>query len=124
MVRLAGVRFSPFDGGLGDRAETLRIPRDRGIVGAAVNSGEAVNVRDAYEDPRFNRAVDQATGYRTRNIFCIPLRDKNGEVFGAAQLLNKKSGDDFDSDDEDRFEELMKSMGVVLESWWSMSQSR
>jgi putative ABC transport system ATP-binding protein len=110
--------------GLGDRAETLRIPRDRGIVGAAVNSGEAVNVRDAYEDPRFNRAVDQATGYRTRNIFCIPLRDKNGEVFGAAQLLNKKSGDDFDSDDEERFEELMKSMGVVLESWWSMSQRR
>lgn len=99
---------------------TIRIPRDKGIVGAAVNSGESIHVPDAYDDPRFDSSVDENTGYRTRNIFCVPLRNHAGEIFGAAQLLNKNDGTDFDSEDEDRFQELMQSMGVVLESWWAM----
>ena len=101
---------------------TIRIPRDRGIVGAAINSGESIRVPDAYDDPRFDSSVDESTGYRTRNIFCIPLRNQAGEVFGAAQLLNKNDGTDFDSADEEQFQGLMQSMGVVLESWWAMGQ--
>ena len=103
---------------------TIRIPRDRGIVGAAVESGSTIHVPDAYADPRFDQATDRETGYRTRNILCIPLINQDGEVFGAAQLLNKKAGNDFEGSDEGRFGDLMHSMGVILESWRTMTERR
>ena len=31
-------------------------------------------VNDAYADPRFNRDIDEQTGYTTRNIVCAPVR--------------------------------------------------
>lgn len=101
---------------------TIRIPRDRGIVGATVTSGRSIHVPDAYQDPRFDQATDRETGYRTRNMLCIPLINQAGEVFGAAQLLNKAAGQAFEDSDERRFAELMGSMGVIVESWRTMSE--
>jgi hypothetical protein len=80
-----------------------------------------VSVPDAYAEPLFNRAVDEETGFRTRNILAVPLRDANERVFGVAELLNKAQGEKFDAEDEKRFCELMKSMQVLLESWWRMA---
>ena len=53
---------------------TIRIPSSRGIAGAAATQRQIVNIPDAYADPRFNRAVDLQTGFRTRNILacCAP----------------------------------------------------
>ncbi|MFP6640195.1 MAG: GAF domain-containing protein, partial [Myxococcota bacterium] len=106
------------------RSFTIRIPRDRGIVGSVVSSGQTVHVADAYTDSRFDPSTDQETGFHTRNIFCIPLMDQSGEVFGAAQLLNKRGGAEFQRSDEDRFNELMQSMGVILSSWAAMVARR
>src|SRR5579859_2829114 len=39
----------------------IRIPLDRGIAGAVASSGHAINLPDAYADPRFNPAVDKQT---------------------------------------------------------------
>ncbi len=50
-------------------------------------------IRDAYSDPRFNRSVDEQTGFVTRNILCAPIRTVKGEIIGVAQTLNKKKGD-------------------------------
>jgi adenylate cyclase len=36
-------------------------------------------------------------------------------------MLNKRGGVPFDADDEDRFQEFMASVGVILESWWRMA---
>ena len=106
------------------RSFTIRIPRDRGIVGSVVSSGRSVNVPDAYADSRFDPSADRETGFRTRNIFCIPLLDQSGEVFGAAELLNKRGGAEFQRSDEDRFCELMQSMAVILASWSTMGAKR
>jgi len=70
----------------------IRIPSQAGIAGAAFTSGEVLVVPDAYADPRFNRAVDLASGYRTRNILAVPITDKSGERLGIVQVLNKRGG--------------------------------
>lgn len=100
---------------------TARVAMGVGIVGRVFETGEPLLVPDAYAEPLFNRAVDEETGFRTRNILAVPLRDSKGEVFGVAQLLNKTDGDAFDLEDETRFSELMKSMQVLLQSWWRMA---
>lgn len=80
-------------------ASEIRIPRGTGIAGAVAISGEVVNLSDAYADSRFNPAVDRATGYSTRNMLCVPMRNSRGDIVGVLQLLNKRTGD-FDRDDE------------------------
>src|SRR5262249_45210919 len=46
----------------------IRIPIEVGLAGHVARTGEVVNILDAYEDARFNRAVDLATGYRTHAV--------------------------------------------------------
>jgi len=78
----------------------IRVPLGAGIAGAVAATGTSVRVGDAYLDPRFNRAVDAATGYRTRNILCVPMVDTQGEVVGVVQALNRKDGAFTEEDEE------------------------
>jgi adenylate cyclase len=70
----------------------IRIRATTGIAGAVFASGMTEIVTDAYQDPRFNHEVDRWTGYRTRNILCVPLRNRLGQTIGVTQVLNKRSG--------------------------------
>jgi energy-coupling factor transporter ATP-binding protein EcfA2 len=104
-----------------------RVRRRSGIAGAVAASGTPVRVDDAYADPRFNPEIDQRTGFRTRSILALPVRDREGRVFGVAQLLNRRDGRPFDASDEERFTSFTARLGVILESWqrldrWSRSR--
>jgi len=70
----------------------IRIPLDAGIAGAVATRGVPVRIDDAYQDPRFNREVDHATGYHTRSILCVPMLSTTGEVVGVIQALNRADG--------------------------------
>ena len=53
------------------------------------------------QDPRFNQEVDKQTGYRTRNILCMPILNYEGEIMGVAQIMNKTDGEAaFTTEDE------------------------
>lgn len=41
------------------------------------------------QDDRFNRDIDTQTGYRTKALLCMPIKDVSGEVVGVAQVINK-----------------------------------
>jgi HD-GYP domain-containing protein (c-di-GMP phosphodiesterase class II) len=84
----------------------IRVPLTQGIAGAVARSGELVNLRDAYDDPRFQRDWDTKNNFRTRAILCVPMRDTRGEVTGVIQALNATDGA-FDSEDE----ELLLAIG-------------
>jgi sigma-B regulation protein RsbU (phosphoserine phosphatase) len=93
----------------------IRLPLGRGIVGYVAKSGEILNIPDAYLDSRFNRDVDAQTGFRTRSILCLPIRNKKGKVIAALQLLNKRSGG-FTSEDVDFLLTLSDHMALALEN--------
>jgi len=69
------------------------VPWDKGIVGWVYQHEEELVVPDAYKDFRFNPEVDRRTGYRTRNILAIPLKDRLGNMLGVYQAINKLNGD-------------------------------
>src|SRR3954468_13893472 len=85
----------------------IPIPIDRGIAGAVATTNAAINIPDAYKDPRFNQNVDKQTGYRTNTILCVPMRSLEGEVVGVLQALNKLDGKAFTDEDE----ELLSALG-------------
>ena len=76
----------------GNIQREIRFPNHLGIAGHVFTTGEAVQIADAYADPRFNRSVDEQTGFVTRNILCVPIKTFKGEIIGVSQTLNKKRG--------------------------------
>ncbi len=99
-----------------DKMGRIRIPLGSGIAGAVAQTGQAIRIDDAYSDPRFNRDVDKQTGYHTRSIISLPVKNQAGEVFAVAQLLNRKDGLPFDDGDEQQFADFIESIGVILET--------
>ncbi len=119
-----GELFSKVAQSDGEKPLAIRVAVGAGIVGQVAATGRAMNIADAYVEPLFNPAVDQATGYRTRTILCVPIADRRGAVFAVAQVLNRRDGQAFDARDEARLREFATSLGVVLESWSRMAVQR
>jgi signal transduction histidine kinase len=100
----------------------ITLPIGKGIAGYVGESGEVVNIQDAYNDPRFNPEVDKKTGYRTKSILCAPLRkptpenDAKEEIIGVIQLLNKKSDEGFTNEDEDLILSLGGMLAILLQN--------
>ncbi|MBI1905673.1 MAG: GAF domain-containing protein [Rhodocyclales bacterium] len=99
----------------GDAIGEIRFPSNAGIAGSVFTSGQSVIIADAYADPRFNPEIDRKTGYRTRNILCVPLRNKKREIIGVTQVLNKVEGS-FSADDEKLLESLTSQAAAALEN--------
>jgi adenylate cyclase len=98
----------------GEGVTEIRFPANAGIAGAVFRAGCAEIIADAYQDARFNPEVDRRTGYRTRNILCVPLRNRDGQAIGVTQILNKRSGD-FAGDDLALAEAINRHAASALE---------
>ena len=100
--------------GVGENQE-IRFPADKGLAGYVVQTGETLNITDAYSDSRFNPEVDTKTGYRTKTILCMPIMNNNREIIGAFQVLNKIDGV-FTKNDEDLLIAIGGSASIALEN--------
>jgi len=92
----------------------IRLAIGQGLAGAVAQSGDIVNVQDARNDVRFNPTTDKKTGFVTRSVLALPIKDGAGEVIGVLQILNARKGD-FTVDDEANARGLAKQAGSVLE---------
>lgn len=93
----------------------IRFPVGVGIAGAVGKTGETMNIPDAYADPRFNPEFDKKTGFHTRSILCVPMRNMQGRIIGAIQVLNKKTGK-FLEEDELLLSALSSQAAVAIEN--------
>jgi signal transduction histidine kinase len=100
--------------GDGDTFEVIRLPMGRGIAGFVGQTGVALNLADAYDDPRFSPEVDATTGYRTKALLCTPIFDAEGRPTGVIQALNKRSGEPFTVEDERLLEAIGHQVSVAL----------
>ena len=87
----------------------IRINMNLGIAGLVAITGEDIIIRDAYLDSRFDKSVDERTGYRTRCILCVPLKNQSGEILGVIEAMNKNDGIFTDYDLE-----LLKSLSSYV----------
>jgi Nif-specific regulatory protein len=96
-------------------SESIRFDSRLGIAGAVLVSGKNIIVEDAYNSPLFYPSVDSKTGFQTRNILTVPLRNIRREIIGVFQVLNKAEGK-FTSEDEQLVETLALHAAVALEN--------
>ncbi len=91
-----------------------RLRAGEGLAGECLSSREIINVADAYDDPRFSRSVDKATGYKTHSVLNVPLLGWEMQPVGVLQLLNKHAGV-FDESDELLAATLAAQCAVALQ---------
>ncbi|KAJ9458206.1 Dual 3prime [Diplonema papillatum] len=95
----------------------FRMDIRQGIAGTVAMTAEALNIRDAYADSRFNKEIDSQSGYFTQNILAMPVKFQN-EVLAVAQLVNKKDANGvvvpFEREDEFVLETFTSFAGISL----------
>jgi len=99
----------------GEKKLTIELPLGVGIAGYVAKTGETVNVRDTSKDDRFYNEIDHSSGFTTKNMLCMPLKNRENEILGVFQLLNKKLGPFFQDDDEDFIEAFSIHSSIAIE---------
>lgn len=94
----------------------IRVPAAAGIVGAVFKSNQTLLVGDPYNDPRFNRDVDKRTGFVTRNLLTVPVKDLDRRSIGVLQVVNRIGGA-FGPTDIALIELLADQAGVAIQRY-------
>eukprot|EP00747_Dinoflagellata_sp_TGD_P079889 gnl/TRDRNA2_/TRDRNA2_160684_c0_seq2.p1 gnl/TRDRNA2_/TRDRNA2_160684_c0~~gnl/TRDRNA2_/TRDRNA2_160684_c0_seq2.p1 ORF type:complete len:290 (+),score=55.65 gnl/TRDRNA2_/TRDRNA2_160684_c0_seq2:104-973(+) len=106
-----------------DSGKEIRIPKTAGIAGECATSGRVIDIPDCYADPRFNPAVDKATGYKTKSMLVVPVIGRRngvpGCVLAVIQMINKMEFDGevgrFDEEDMQVMETFATFVASKLE---------
>ncbi len=92
------------------------------IAGFVADTKKRLNIADVYDKEElarihptltFDRSFDQKGGVRTKQVLLAPIVFNNN-ILGVIQLINKRSGTEFDSSDEQRIDELAETLGIAL----------
>jgi HD-GYP domain-containing protein (c-di-GMP phosphodiesterase class II) len=110
-----GLYFDVAHGEKGEAVRQARLRHGQGIAGHVARTGEPIIVNDVQHDARFFRHVDQASGFVTRNMVCVPVT-AHGRLLGVLQAINHKNGDPFGEDDLQNFVALGHQVGIAIEN--------
>jgi GAF domain-containing protein len=91
----------------------IAVPIGSGIAGTVAQTGRMVDTVDAYADDRFDAKFDPILGYETRDIYCIPIKNRRGDVVGVLQLLNRSRS--LESDDKTFLADMSTHLATALE---------
>jgi len=98
----------------GRGAREIRIPFGVGVAGATAQTRQIINVPDAYEDSRFNSAIDKASGFRTKSLLAIPIIADDDTLVGVVEVMNKKDGEAFTREDEKFLAAICGYLSIAL----------
>ncbi len=96
--------------------QEIRVPFGRGVAGRVAETGETINVEDAYSLEFFDASFDAKFQYKTKSLLCLPIRHHNGEIVGVVQLLNQTGEGRFTAEHEDFLMRLTGHMAMALEN--------
>lgn len=92
----------------------LRIGDKVGVVGRVVQTGKPQIVDDVRDGSDFSGSVDKTTGFETRNLLCVPMRDEQGNILGAVEVMNKRER--YVADDAAALESLATQVALALQN--------
>ncbi len=95
--------------------QQFRLKLGQGIAGTVAQEGQPLLLEDAYTHPKFHRAHDDATGYRTKSMITVPLK-VGDRITGVAQVINRLDDSPFDTDDLELFIALCSLAAIAIEN--------
>lgn len=100
----------------GERWLEIRLRVGDGLAGTVAQTGKTLNIKNAYQDPRFDADWDRRSGYRTRSTVCVPMKNHHGRIIGVVQCLNKTGDGYFSVEDEALLGALASQAAVSIEN--------
>jgi phosphoserine phosphatase len=97
-------------------AKEIRVPSAAGIVGHVFQTNETLLVPEPYQDARFNREVDKRSGFVTRNLLTVPVKNLERKQIGVLQAVNRIGGA-FSDNDTSVIELLADQAGVAIQRY-------
>ena len=91
----------------------VRLKMGEGIAGWVARTGESVIVPDTARDPRFTSKVDRITGFKTRSLIALPIRNK-GRLIGVLELVNKLGPSPFNQEDLEFLTVAANQIGIAI----------
>jgi putative nucleotidyltransferase with HDIG domain len=108
--------FEVASGASSAQLKGLVVPIDeKSVAGSVALSGKPYIENDTANSPYFSGAVDKQTGYHTRKLICVPLKVQN-RVTGVVEVLDKRSGEDFNQADLQLLEAMADAAAVAIEN--------
>jgi len=89
------------------------IPQRKGIAGWVAENKRPYMTNDAANSEHFYGEL--AEGFKTRNIICVPLINRENNVIGVMQALNRRNGEEFTSRDIPVFQSLASHFTLAIE---------
>ena len=112
----------------------IRVPvNEQSIAGFVAKNTKTVNITDAYNKGEltkispvlsFDSSWDQKTGFRTKQILTVPLFSSDNLLTGVMQLVNKKTGDRFTKEDEERVQEIATTLGIAFYNQYQLARKK
>jgi sigma-B regulation protein RsbU (phosphoserine phosphatase) len=96
------------------RITGFRIPMNQGIAGWVATNNEPLLVADVSQDPRFGGDVP-GSGFITRNLICVPMKNADGKLIGVLQAINFKGDGGFLDSEIPLFQRLADQAAISLE---------
>jgi PAS domain S-box-containing protein len=93
---------------------SFRLKENEGIAGWVLTNNQPTIANNAQTDKRFCHVIDEAIGFRTNTVLCVPLV-VHGKPIGALEVINKRTGL-FDPDDLELLVSMAASLGIALEN--------
>ena len=87
-----------------------------GVVGNVAVTGKTLVINDAQTDTRINKAIDDNTGYITKNLIAVPLLDSWNKLIGIIEVMNKKDDQNFDDTDINLLTLISRSISIAMEN--------
>jgi HD-GYP domain-containing protein (c-di-GMP phosphodiesterase class II) len=107
-----------FEVALGDKGEAakeIRLKIGEGIAGWVAEHRTPLMVADVTKDSRHSMKVDDKSGYKTKNIICVPVMVKQ-KVIGVLQAINKLNNEHFSNEDLELFKLLSNQVAIAIEN--------
>ena len=92
----------------------ITIENGQGIAGSVVKEGKSVIVEDTSKDERFSRSVDEESGFVTKSMICVPIKN-SFETIGCIQIINRADGSLYDADDLELCETMASLTAIAIE---------
>ncbi len=105
-----------FDIARGERSNILatkRIPRNMGIAGECALKKQPIIVNDVQNDPRFLRAMDEVSGFKTKKLIAVPMMSKD-KLIGVLEAVNTLDDRDFNHKDIKLLSFLSGMAGIAI----------
>lgn len=92
----------------------LSLALGEGIAGQVIEEGKTTVVKDCRKDERWAARFDEATGFETKSMVCVPLVNQY-EVIGCIQIINKKDGSLYNDEDVSLCENLAMLTAIAVD---------